>query len=125
MASGKAQSPVRHATPDAELFEGSFAPDTANAPTDLRGSGFTVAYVSAGRWTVTIQGIGGATVVKAMAGVQLNAAPVTALDVSIIGATASSSGNLTFDILYRINATATNIAANANNRVHFSVTVKP
>jgi hypothetical protein len=84
-----------------------------------------VAYVSAGRWTVTILGIGGATVVKAMAGVQLNAAPVTALDVSIIGATASSSGNLTFDILYRINATATNIAANANNRVHFSVTVKP
>jgi hypothetical protein len=125
MASGKAQSPVRHATPDAELFEGSFAPDTANAPTTLRGSGFTVTYVSAGRWTVTIQGIGGATVVKAIAGVQLNAAAASPIDVSIIGATASSSGNLTFDILYRVNAVATNIAANANNRVHFSVTVRP
>ncbi len=125
MASGKAQSPVRHATPDAELFEGSFAPDTANAPTTLRGSGFTVAYVSAGRWTVTIQGIGGATVVKAIAGVQLNAAAASPIDVSIIGATANTSGNLTFDILYRVNAVATNIAANANNRVHFSVTVRP
>lgn len=125
MASGKAQSPVRHATPDAELFEGSFAPDTANAPTDLVGSGFTVAYVSAGRWTVTILGIGGASIVKALVGVQLNAAEADALDVSIIGATASSSGNLTFDILYRVNAVATDIAANANNRVHFSVTVKP
>jgi hypothetical protein len=45
--------------------------------------------------------------------------------VSIIGATANTSGNLTFDILYRVNAVATNIAANANNRVHFSVTVRP
>jgi hypothetical protein len=84
-----------------------------------------VTYVSAGRWTVTIQGIGGATVVKAIAGVQLNAAAASPIDVSIIGATASSSGNLTFDILYRVNAVATNIAANANNRVHFSVTVRP
>lgn len=125
MASGKAQSPVRHATPDAELFEGSFAPAGTGAPTALQGSGFTVAYVSAGRWTVTIQGIGGATVVKVLAGVQLNAAAASPLDVSVIGATASSSGNLTFDILYRVNAVATDIAANANNRIHFSVTVRP
>lgn len=56
---------------------------------------------------------------------QLNAAAADALDVSVIGAVANASGNVTFDILYRVNAVATDIAANANNRVHFSVTVKP
>jgi hypothetical protein len=125
MASGRAQSPVRHATPNAELFEGSFAPAGASAPTNLRGAGFTVVRASAGRWTVTVQGLSFSKVVKVTAGVQLNAAPATTTDVLVIGDVANSNGNVTFDILYRENATATDIAANANNRVHFSLTVEP
>jgi len=125
MASGRAQSPVRHATPDAELFEGSFAPAGTGAPTTLRGAGFTVARVSAGRWTVTLPGLSFSEDVKIVVGVRFNTAPTNVYDIGVIGGVTNANGAVSFDILYRENAVATDIAANANNRVSFSLTVKP
>lgn len=37
-----------------KIIAGSFGPDTANAPTKVRGKGFTVARTSAGLFTVTL-----------------------------------------------------------------------
>jgi hypothetical protein len=113
---------TRHGTRNTCRFSGSFAPASTDPPTALKGSGFTVAYVSTGRWRVTIAGAY-ADCLEARAGVQFNAAPGTPYDCGVIGAitAAPSSSSAVFDILYRENAVAANPAVHANARVNFDI----
>ena len=102
MPSGKAQSPVRAATPNLELFAGSFAPNRSSDPvsTSNKGYGFSVVRNGvAGQWKVTVTGATFRNVVAVTLGLQLNAAPVTSMELILLGAVGSDgSGNTTFII---------------------------
>ena len=129
MPSGKAQSPVRAATPSLEVFAGSFAPNGSSNPdsTSNKGSGFSVVRNgSAGQWKVTITGATFRNVVSVTATLQLNALPVTSVELALLGAVGSDgSGNTTFILQYRDNLTAADISANANNRINFCLLGEP
>lgn len=129
MPSGKAQSPVRAATPGLEVFAGSFAPNGGSSPvsTSNKGSGFSVVHNgSAGQWKVTITGATFRNVVSVTATLQLNALPVTSTELALVGAVGSDgSGNTTFILQYRDNLTAANISAHANNRINFCLLGEP
>jgi hypothetical protein len=94
---------------------GSFAPAGAGAPTSVFGAGFTVVRTSAGLFTVTVAEkairirAGNVTLQKA-AGSDLRA-ELGLTDIGVAG---------TFQIRLTTGAgVATDLAANANNRVHF------
>lgn len=129
MPSGKAQSPVRAATPNLEVFAGSFAPNGASNPDSAsnKGAGFSVVHNGvAGQWKVTVTGATFNNVVAVTATLQLNAAPVTSMELILLGAVGSDgSGNTTLILQYRENLAAADIAANANNRVHFCLLGEP
>jgi hypothetical protein len=99
------------------VVAGSFAPAGTGAPTDVYGTGFTVVRTSAGLFTVTLTNpairIRGGTV-----SLQKAAAADTHAE---FGTTAVSAATPTFQIRVFDSATATetDIAADANNRVHF------
>ena len=80
----------------------------------------------AGQWKVTVTGATFNNVVAVTASLQLNAAPVTSMELILLGAVGSDgSGNTTLILQYRENLTAADIAANANNRVHFCLLGEP
>ncbi len=100
-------------------LEGSFAPAGAGAPTDLRGEGFTVARTSAGLFTLTFPGGVGYELVKAEAHLQL----ATGDDkFAQVGTYTASAKTLTIRVWDISGAAETDVAANANNRINFSVT---
>lgn len=110
--------PLNFAGVNIEVVAGSFAPDTANAPTDLRGRGFTVVRTSAGLFTITFAnkfaGCIAATVTlqQATAGDQI-------LQIGTItnSKTATNTAQIrNWDIS---GAAVADIAANANNRINF------
>lgn len=97
------------------VVAGSFAPDTASAPTDLYGKGFTVARTSAGIFTVTLEQIYG-QLDSAIATLQLATAADQFAQVGAVSLSAKTFVIHTWDVSG--NAVA-DIAANANNRVNF------
>ena len=98
------------------MVAGSFAPDTANAPTDLRGSDFTVVRTSQGLFTVTFSDLHG-ELVSAVATMQLASADDRTAQ---IGSYVAASKTLEIRLGDGAGAGAVqDVAANANNRVNF------
>jgi hypothetical protein len=106
-----------------EIVAGSFAPDTANAPTALKGRGFTVARTSTGLFTVTLTNRF-AGLVSMSLGLQLASGDDKILQIGTV--TISHAAACTFQIrCWDISAAAVaDIAANANNRVNFIAVLK-
>lgn len=94
---------------------GSFAPDTANPPTALKGSGFTVAYTSTGTYTVTFANSYG-DLVSATATLQLASADDKFAQV---GTYTAADRTLVLRVLDASGAAVAEVAADANNRVNF------
>jgi hypothetical protein len=103
------------------MLQGSFAPDTANAPTTVKGKGFSVARTSTGLFTITLQDtyqhlISGQVSLQLAAGddkfVQLGAVDVASAKTIQIRVWDISGGAVA------------DIAANANNRINFSLLLK-
>lgn len=96
-------------------ISGSFAPAGTGAVTAVKGRGFTVARSGAGVFTITLDRIY-QDLISANACVQL----ATAADMAAqIGS--YSKANRTLVIRTVVAATETDIAADANNRVHFDL----
>jgi hypothetical protein len=100
-------------------IQGSFAPQGTSAPTTVRGTGFSVARTSAGLFTITLQDKY-MSLIAGDAQVQLAAAADL---VAQIGNVDVSSAK-TVEIRILAAAVATDISANANNRVHFNLILK-
>lgn len=114
-------------TPELVDVVGSFATAGAGAPTDVRGRGFKVARQGVGSYTITLLDRY-ASLVAATGNMQL-AAPLArsvVFDDEVIGTTAPCSIRL--QVVDKTDA-AVETAANANNRVHFRLslcnTIKP
>ncbi len=97
------------------VMSGSFAPQGAGAPITVFGTGFTVVRAGAGLFTVTLT----EPTVRIRAGVAgLQMAAATDL-IAHLCAVAVSSATPTFQIRVMAAAVPTDIAAAADNRVHF------
>jgi hypothetical protein len=101
--------------------QGSFAPDTANAPTTVKGAGFSVARTSTGLFTITLQDkyqhlIAGSLTLQLASGddkiLQLGAVDVVSAKTVQIRVWDISGGAVA------------DIAANANNRINFLLILK-
>lgn len=102
------------------VVAGSFAPDTANAPTDVRGTDFTVVHTSQGLFTVSFSD-GHGQLVSAVATVQLASADDRKAQIGTY-TPASATAPATLEIRVQDDAgsgAVQDIAANANNRVNF------
>lgn len=112
--------PVLNKTPDCRIIAGSFAPDTANAPTAVNGSGFTVVRTSQGLFTVTLDEAY-RDLVSITATLQL--ASATADRFIQVGATdVSTAKTLQIRVLDAAGAVQ-DVAADANNRINFTAVV--
>jgi len=101
------------------MIQGSFAPDTANPPTTLRGNGFTVVRVSAGLFRITTTGR--FLVMESFTGsLQLAAAAARFWQV---GACDPVAGTFEIRVIDAAGAVQ-DVAANANNRVNFVLILK-
>jgi len=109
---------TRHAESRVTFISGSFAPAGTGAPTAVRGSGFTVARSGVGAYTITLDRVY-LQLVAVNATVQL--ASVADLNMQV-GAVDLAAKTIALSAL--AGATPTEIAANANNRVHFSIQVR-
>jgi len=101
-----------------EVVAGSFAPDSANAPTTLRGRGFTVVRTSAGLYTLTFENRF-AGCVSATATLQLASADDKMAQIGTIANSKTSTNTAQIRVWDISGAAATDVAANANNRVNF------
>lgn len=102
------------------LIAGSFAPDTANPPTDVRGAGIqTVVRSAQGRFTVTLRDVWNQCD-AAKVSLQLNAAAARSVQVGAI-----NLANRTV-VLRVIDAAGAeqDVAANANNRINFELVMR-
>lgn len=119
MPTGLSPNPVRGPNPNGEFFALSFAPNAGSNPLSASniGAGFSVTWVSAGKWLVTVNAVFNQTPVI-IAFLQTNALATGAADLQIVGAITMASGTTTFNLVYRDDAVATNLAANANTRIH-------
>jgi hypothetical protein len=102
------------------LYEGSFAPDTANAPTTVRGTGWTVARESAGLFKITFAEKY-PEMIKATVSLQLATKDDKFLQLGTYDATAGTLQIRVWDVS---GADVADVAANANNRINFSVTFR-
>lgn len=111
----KVKHPVRSESRELVLVAGSFAPDSANPPTSttLRGNGWTAARTSTGVWTITFA----ESYPELVAGLATIQRSSDADTVAELGVYTAASRTITVKSLAA--ATATDIAANANNRVNF------
>lgn len=105
---------------EAVYIEGSFAPDTANPPTTVRGKGFTVARSGAGTFVVTLDQVY-PELVSGVATLQLNAADDKYAQ---LGAVDLANRTVVIRVWDASGAAATDVAANANNRINFSLCLK-
>lgn len=110
---------LHHAQMGMVKAEGSFAPAGTGAPTAVKGKAFTVARTGVGVFVVTLADKY-AELIRGSASLQLNALADT--DV-ILGAIDVVSAK-TVTILVKTAGVAADIAANANNRIHFSLTLR-
>jgi hypothetical protein len=97
-----------------KLVQGSFAPDTANPPTTLRGDGFSVVRTSQGLFTVTFDD-SYPELESADASLQLAAAAARFIQIGAYNATAKTLQIRVTDATGAVQ----DVAANANNRVNF------
>ena len=105
----------------AAMVVGSFAPDGANAPTALLGAGFSVVWTSTGLFTVTFQEKY-FSLMSATATLQLATADDKFIQVGTYTApTSTTAATLVLSVWDVSGAALTDVAANANNRVNFSV----
>lgn len=101
------------------VIQGSFAPDTANPPTSVKGSGIaSVVRSAAGRFLVTFQD-SYPDLESVVVTTQLAAAADMTAQAGTYDATAK-----TLIIRTLVGAVETDIAANANNRVNFVCTFR-
>jgi hypothetical protein len=103
------------------IIAGSFAPDTANAPTDVKGDGFSVVRTSTGLFTVTLQ-----DKYSELIGVTASLQLASADDKMVqIGATDVTSAKTIQIRVWDISGAAVaDVAANANNRINFVLVLK-
>lgn len=112
---------VQSANPHVKIIAGSFAPNGSSAvdATSNQGTGWTVARGGTGSFTVTLDskypGIVSATATLALNAVADSKLQLGAIDVS--SAKTVVINNIT-------GATAADIAANANNRIHFCLVLR-
>ena len=100
------------------VLAGSFAPDTANPPTAIRGSGYSVVRTAQGVFTLTFAN-SYAELTAAVASVQLATGAAREAQIgTYTPATSSAAATLVIRVLDNA-AAAQDIAADANNRVHF------
>jgi hypothetical protein len=98
---------------------GSFAPAGTGAVTAVRGTGFTVARTSAGLFTVTLDKVF-PSLVRAYVMIQM----ASATDISPQLGLVDLATARTIQIRTIVAAVVTDIAADANNRVHFEFTFR-
>lgn len=104
------------------ILSGSFAPNGASAvdSTSNKGKGFTVARTSAGLFTVTISEAKYLDLVSATATLQLATADDKYIQVGTYTApTSSAQGTIVLTVWDASGAAATDVAADANNRINF------
>lgn len=118
----KTHYPVKSRGRERVTIEGSFAPAGTGAVTSVKGTGFTVARTDVGEFTVTLDEAF-ADYDAAWCSLQLNAPgdQIAHIKGAIDVVTAKTFKIGVWDIS---DAAAADIAANANNRVHFGITVK-
>jgi len=102
------------------LIAGSFAPAGAGAPTNQNGTGFAVTRTGAGTFQVKFTDAW-PKVISARAHIQLNAADKLAAQVGAIDLVAKT---MVVRVVDSSTGAATDVAANANNRVNFEVWFK-
>ncbi len=111
----------QHAQIGTVKIEGSFAPNGSSAlvASSTFGKGFSVAYTSTGLFTITLT-----DKYKKMIAANLTAQLSAAADIKLQLGTVDVVTAKTIQIRSLAVATLTDIAANANNRVHFSLTLQ-
>lgn len=110
--------PVKSLGRELHQVVGSFAPAGTGAVTSVKGKGFTVSRTGVGVFLITFQDAW-ADLVSGRASVQLNALADTD---AILGPYVAASKTL--NIFIKTAGVAADIAANANNRVHFEITFR-
>jgi hypothetical protein len=108
----------RHAESRVTFIAGSFAPAGVSAPTAPLGNSFTVARTNVGEYTLTLDRVY-LQLVSATATVQLASVANLNMQVGTVNLAAR-----TVVLTALAGATPTEIAANANNRVHFSLQLR-
>lgn len=106
--------------PETVIVAGSFAPAGAGAPTTVRGKGFTVARSGAGTFVVTLDKFY-PQLLSATATLQLATPDDKYAMVSDVSLSAKTVEIVVWDAS---GAAATDVAANANNRVNFCLVFK-
>jgi len=121
MANRDFMSNVQALDEEVKIVAGSFAPDTANAPTTVRGRGFTVARTSTGLFTVTLAD----TYPLLIAGdVSLQLAAGADLIVQLGAIDVASAKTVQIRVWDISDGAVADIAANANNRINFVLVLK-
>lgn len=108
----------RAGNPETVFLTGSFAPAGTGAVTDVKGRGVSVARTGAGAFLVTLRQKYN-HLLSAVGSVQLASAADMAVQ---FGAYDASAGTLV--LRTQAGATPTDISANANNRVHFTLALQ-
>lgn len=111
--------PIRSLNTNDVLIEGSFAPAGAGTPTAVKGRGYTVVRTSQGLYTITLAD----KFVELQCGkVSLQLAAAAARSVQIGAVDVSSAQTVQVRVIDGAGAVQ-DVAADANNRVHFSLTL--
>lgn len=109
---------VQSANPEVKVIEGSFAPAGTGAPTDVNGKGFTVARTGVGTYLITLAN----KYAKFLSGTATMQLATGADIVPQLGTYSASARTLVLRL--QAAAVATEVAADANNRVHFTLRFK-
>ena len=112
---------VQSANPEVKIIAGSFAPNGSSAidADSNSGAGWSVAYTSTGKYTVTLDQIYPG-IISATATLALNAVADSKVQ---LGAIDDPSGK-TIVINNITGTSAADIAAHANNRIHFCLVLR-
>ncbi len=101
-------------------IQGSFAPDTASPVTSVLGRGFSVAHTSTGLFTITLDQVYQA-LLAANCSIQLATGDDKMVQFGAIDMAARTIQIRVWDISA---AAVADVAANANNRIHFQLMVR-
>lgn len=121
MASSRNFAPHRQLDRDVVQIKGSFAPNGSSAlvTTLNEGLGWTAAYTSTGLYTITLD-----TAYVALVSASLVLQHVTAVDLKLQLGVVDVVTAKTVQIRSVAVATVTDVAANANNRIHFCLELR-
>ena len=111
---------MQHQEPQVKVVSGSFAPAGTSAPTTVRGKGFTVARTGVGQFTITLD-----KRYPELLDFQATLQLATATDQFCVAGAVDLSAKTAIITVWDVSGTgAADVAANANNRVNFSLTFK-